>query len=83
MNPKVSKTSRREYIPLSGECPWEEFNPATYIFYKLKKAEESPKTLSHKAEEQIFSFNKCFLTAIPNSIRLAWMFLEGPDCNNA
>lgn len=52
MNPKVSKTSRREYMHLS-----EEFIPATYIFYKLKKAVESLKTLSCKAEEQIFPFS--------------------------
>lgn len=82
MNPKVSKTSRREYIHLSEKCPWEEFIPATYMFSKLNKA-ELLKTLSHEAEEQIFPSNKCFFTAISNSIRLAWMFLEGPDCNNA
>lgn len=56
--------------------------PTTYLSYKLNKA-EFLKTLSLKTEEQIFRFNKCFLTAISNSIRLAWMFLEGPDCNNA
>lgn len=59
----------------------EKFIPATYIFYKLKKAEGFLK-MSPKAE-QIFSINKCILTSISNSTRLAWMFFEGPDYNNA
>ena len=83
MNPKVSRTSRRESIHVSEKCPWEEFIPASQIFYKLDKAEESLRTVPHKAEEHIFPSNKGFLAAISNSIRLAWMFLEGPDCNNA
>lgn len=82
MNPKVGKTSRRECIHLSEKCPWEEFIPATSLFYKLNKA-EFVEALSHEAEEQIFPFHKCFFTAISSSIRVAWMFLEGPDCNNA
>lgn len=60
----------------------EKFIPATYIFYKLKKAEGFLK-MSPKAEEQIFPINKCILTSISTSTRLAWMFLEGPDYNNA
>ena len=49
----------------------------------MNKVEGFPKTLSPQAEEQIFPTNKCIFTAISNSIRLAWMFVEGPDYNNA